>query len=57
MDSELCIFDISGRLIQYMKIEKYHTAIDVKHINDGFYIIRVYNDTEMEERKVIIRNK
>ena len=56
-DSELCIFDISGRLVHYLEIEKYHTSIDVKHIKDGFYIVRVYNDKEMEERKLIIRNK
>ena len=40
-DPELCVFDISGRLIKRMKIEKYHTTIDVKHIKDGFYIVRV----------------
>ena len=56
-DSELCIFDISGRLVQYMEIEKYHTTIDVKHIKDGFYIVRVFNDNGMEERKLIIRKK
>ena len=56
-DSELCIFDISGRLVQYMEIEKYHTTIDVKHLKDGFYIVRVFNYNEMEERKLIIQNK
>ena len=45
------------KIIQYLEIEKYHTSIDVKHIKDGFYIVRVYNDKEMEERKLIIRNK
>ena len=56
-EPELCVFDISGRLIQRMKIDKYHTSIDVKHIKDGFYIVRIYNNTKMEERKLIIRNK
>ena len=56
-DSKLCIFDISGRLIQHMEIEKYHTVIDVKHIKDGFYIVRIHNNKEMEEKKLIIRNK
>ena len=54
-DAELSIVDLSGRLIQYQKLEKYHTSLDVKHIRDGFYIVRVFNGDEKEERKLILK--
>ena len=55
INAEISIFDLSGRLIQKEKIEKYHTAINVKNIKDGFYIIRIENGEVMEERKLIIQ--
>ena len=55
INSEMCIFDLSGRLIQKEKIVKYYTAINVKNIKDGFYIIRIENGEVLEERKLIIR--
>ena len=55
INSKMSIFDLSGRLLQKEKIEKYHTAIDVRNIKDGFYIIRIGNGEVSEERKLIIR--
>ena len=54
-DSELSIVDLAGRLIQHQKLEKYHTSLDLKHIRDGFYIVRVSNDDAKEERKLILK--
>ena len=55
INTEMSIFDLSGRLIQKEKIVKYHMAINVKNIKDGFYIIRIENGEVLEERKLIIQ--
>ena len=55
INTEMSIFDLSGRLIQKEKIVKYHTAINVKNIKDGFYIIRIENGEVLEEKKLIIQ--
>tara|TARA_B100001741_G_scaffold87902_1_gene71835 strand:- start:18808 stop:22215 length:3408 start_codon:yes stop_codon:yes gene_type:complete len=54
-DSELSIVDLAGRLIQHQKLEKYHTSLDLKHIRDGFYIVRVSNGDAKEDRKLILK--
>ena len=57
LNSEINIIDISGRLVRKKQIKKHHTIMNVKNIKDGFYILRISNGYDVEERKLIIRNK
>ena len=38
-----------------MDFKEYHTSLDIKHIRDGFYIVRVFTGDEKEERKLILK--
>jgi hypothetical protein len=57
-DSKVRIFDINGRLVLDTTVNGGQKLINVQNLTNGFYMLKVYNNTNREQsiHKIIIKN-
>ncbi len=53
--ANICIFDIQGNMIRKEKITSSDNQISVSNLNNGMYIVRVFNEETNEIKKIIVR--
>ncbi len=54
--NNICIFDISGKLIKKVQTKSGQNSINISEIKNGLYILRFDNGEELIYKKVIIKN-
>lgn len=53
-NSEIAIFDLTGRLVQQSKIKSENDQISLSELSDGVYFVRVFVNNEVSIHKLVV---
>ena len=56
-DMKLCIYDISGKILQEKNIENAETEIEISSFSNTIYILKIFDNTKVMRTYKIIKNK
>jgi len=51
----ICIYNISGELVYFDKIDLFPFKFDFTSFESGVYLVKLYNDKKMSTQKVIVQ--
>lgn len=54
LDTEAMIYDMEGRLVMKRKLSDYQNTFNTSHLESGIYMIRLHQNEEIINRKIII---
>ena len=53
---KVSVFDISGRLVKALEIDKEEASLDINSLNNGIYFIKIWIGQNYISRKIIKRD-